>query len=494
MKKIFKISALLLLVAVSATSCFKLEQDDIFDKSAAERLDEEAASYEQLLTSQGGVWQMEYYANEDMQGYVYVMKFHTDGTVDISGHNPYIGAVDKGNGSTEVKYGQATSQWDMISDNGPVLSFSSYNKYFHVFSRPDDILNTSNGTGNDGRGFEGDYEFTLLKYSGDTLYIEGKKHNLAMLMTRLPADTDDKAYLQTVVDNWSKYFSPLIPRVFLTYPNGDRYVIRDGSGLIMSLYEDKVEDGYDPLTEQFTRNGMIGYTAFGFMKPLEHEGFSVQHFLPQDDGSLLCTEDNTSTISAGDLALDCFNDTLHYMRPKSQPTDNTQAARELAIERVKAEKPGEATVKTSYWELNQSLCTGAVKAALDELNGQLPKRQSYKQNVKSVKFNYVGYPMQGYEVIVELAISSASTLSMKFYYQPEYTGENAMRFNFLEHDGLTSTVTYYDAENFSGLKHLIEAIMDSYKLSAASMLAPTRLTFTSTTNAANVMVLDTKRW
>ncbi|MBR6283609.1 MAG: DUF4302 domain-containing protein [Muribaculaceae bacterium] len=496
MKKIFKITALLLLLPMVTTSCFKLEQDDIFDKSAAVRLDEAADNFAKVLLDKGGVWQMEYYANESMQGYVYVMKFHDNGTVDISGHNPYIGAVDKGDGSVDVRYGQATSQWDMITDNGPVLSFSSYNKYFHVFSRPDDILNTSNGTGNDGRGFEGDYEFTVLKYSGDTLYIQGKKYNIPMLMTRLPADTNDKEYLQTVVDNWSKYFNALIPRVFLTYPNGKRYVITDGSGLIMTLYAETSDDpDYDPLVNTFTRNGIIGHDAFGFMNPLEYEGFSVQHFVPQEDGSLLCTDDNTSTISAGDLAVDCFTDTLHYMRPKNQPKGgDSEENIAAAIEAIKAEKPGEATKRTTYWELSQSLSTGAVKAALDELNGQLPKRGSFKQVVSAVKFCYMGYPMQRYQVIVDIKISQSSTQSMKFYYKPVFTGENAMEFKYIESDGQTATMAYYDSETYSGLKHMIDAIMRSYKLSTPSMLAPARMNFTSVTNADDVMVLIVKHW
>lgn len=496
MKKIFKISALLLLLPMVATSCFKLEQDDIFDKSAAVRLDEAADNFAQVLLDKGGVWQMEYYANEGMQGYVYVMKFYDNGNVDISGHNPYIGAVDKGNGSTEVKYGKATSQWDMITDNGPVLSFSSYNKYFHVFSRPDDILNTGNGVGNDGRGFEGDYEFTVLKYSGDTLYVQGKKYNIPMLMTRLPADTNDQEYLQTVVDNWSKYFSPLIPRVFLTYPNGKRYVIQDGSGLIMTLYEESRDDDpdYDPLVNTFTRNGIIGHDAFGFMKPLEYDGFNVQHFVPQEDGTLLCTDDNTSTISAGDLAKDCFTDTLHRMRPKNQPKGDTPEALEAAKQAVKAEKPSEAVVRTTYWEINQSLSTGAVKAALDELNSQLPKRGSFKQTVGSVKFNYMGYPMESYQVIIDIKISQSSTQSLKFYYEPVFTGPNAIEFKFIESDGQAATLAYYDSEAYSGTKHLIEAIMQSFKISTPSMLAPTRMDFTSTANAGDVMVLNVRRW
>ena len=478
-----------MLLPIVATSCFKLEEEDIFDKSAAERLTEMAGQYEDILTDKGGKWQMEYYANSDMKGFVYLMTFRKDGTVTISGENEYIGAVDRANGSTEMKFGTQDSQWDVITDNGPVLSFSSYNKYFHLFSRPDDFLNTSNGSGNDGRGLEGDYEFTLLKYSGDTLYIKGKKREMEMLMTRLPADTDDKAYLDEVVANSSKYFSSIIPRTFLTWPDGKRYVITGGSSLSLTLYD---EDAEDALTSTFGLNGIIGHDSFGLITPLEYEQFSVQHFKPLEDGSLICIEDNKSTIDAGDLAKDCFCDSLHLLRPKNQPSGSSPEAIAAACEAIKAEKPSEATKKLTYWELNQNLTTGAVKEALNEFNTQLPKRGNFKQVVGAVKFCYIGYPMQRYQILVDVKMSSSSTQTFKFYYTPEFTGEHQLKMSFIEHDGQQLTVAY--AEAYSGLMNMINAIMDSYKLSAASMLAPNRMIFTSATKADNVMILDIKRW
>ena len=131
-----------------------------------------------------------------------------------------------------------------------------------------------------------------------------------------------------------------------------------------------------------------------------------------------------------------------------------------------------------------------MKAALDAVNSQLPKRGSFKQVVGSVKFNYVGYPMQRYQVLVDIKISQQSTQTFKFYYTPEYTGEHAMKLNFMENDGQATTATYLNA--YPALNTLIEAIMRSYKLSAASMLAPNRMTFTA--GADDTMVLDVKRW
>ena len=166
MKTIFKISALLMLLPLVTTSCFKMEEEDLFDKAASQRLDESAADYAKFLTEKGGKWKMEYFATEEMEGYVYIMDFQPNGYVQISGMNDYIRTIKGYTGSqpnqsdeekAKEQWGSAQSMWDIITDNGPVLSFNSYNPYFHLFSTPEDF--TSGGSSNStlsGRGFEGD--------------------------------------------------------------------------------------------------------------------------------------------------------------------------------------------------------------------------------------------------------------------------------------------------------------------------------------------------
>ena len=94
MKKFLNIS-LLTLVALSSLmlgSC-KNEVDEIFDEDAVARLDKAKAEYTEILTSQGGKWQMEYYANSDEPGYVYLMTFRNDGSVTISGMNKWTAPI-----------------------------------------------------------------------------------------------------------------------------------------------------------------------------------------------------------------------------------------------------------------------------------------------------------------------------------------------------------------------------------------------------------------
>lgn len=525
MKKIFRISALLMILPLVATSCFKMEEDDLFEKSAAERLNAKAGEYADILTAQGGKWQMEYYANDYMPGFVYIMTFRNDGTVRVAGENVYIGAVDKANGSTEMKYGYDDSQWDIITDNGPVLSFSSYNKYFHLFSRPDDFLNTSNGTGNDGRGMEGDYEFILLKYSGDTLYLKGKKREMELLMTRLPEDTDDKAYLDQVVANANKFFSSLIPRVFLTYPNGDRYVITNGASLVMNMYE---ESSPDPLTTSFTRNGIIGHDTFAFMNPLEYNGFTVHHFKQQEDGTLLCLEDNTSTISAGDLAKDCFTDTLQTW---SLALKDIKGDIKTVADQVQAQ-----VSKLSDRETTEARDTTVLIPNVNTTDGKPDSLKCYYQmklkntyKLFSVDFGYLGYPAQKYYGSVLYLKTSSGTVAyyydkdckksvkydsgsskgktvtqvanttspMKVTYINEFTfpAEHQLQFN-LQGIAPDDTNSQQNLIKFPGSDDLIRAIFNgAYRLvpsGTATYLAPYEMNFTSTSNPDNSFKVKVK--
>ena len=91
MKKFLNISflALVALTSFSLTSCLH-EMDEIFDEDAVIRMNNAMAEYEDILTSNGGKWLLEYYSNTSEPGYNYVLTFDKDGTVVMSGHNKWI--------------------------------------------------------------------------------------------------------------------------------------------------------------------------------------------------------------------------------------------------------------------------------------------------------------------------------------------------------------------------------------------------------------------
>ena len=190
MKKFLNISLLSIvaLSSLSLASC-KNEVDNIFDDDAVIRLDNAKAMYTDILTSNGGKWQLEYYSNTEEPGYIYLMTFSKDGSVKISGANKWINYIQSGQ-LTRPAFGSDVSLWEVIADNGPVLSLNSYNKYFHLFADPYNLPNmggamTDGDTNQAGYGHKGDYEFNLMKYSGDTIYLTGKKYDHHMIMTRI---------------------------------------------------------------------------------------------------------------------------------------------------------------------------------------------------------------------------------------------------------------------------------------------------------------------
>ena len=189
MKKVFSI-ILCGVVVAGFTSCGN-EEEDIFDESSALRTNHAVATYSELLTSAENGWVMEYFANEEEPGYPMLMKFDKSGAVTIAAKNHY---------SNNNVYSTEESLYEVIADNGPVLTFNSNNTLFHVFSDPADILDTEEDEL--GRGHEGDYEFVIYEGDADHFYMKGKKRGYEINMYKLPADQAWDTYYDKLF--WAK--------------------------------------------------------------------------------------------------------------------------------------------------------------------------------------------------------------------------------------------------------------------------------------------------
>ena len=178
--------------SVALTSCAG-EEDDIFDKSAAERLNESSAKYSARLEAQPNGWAMQYYPTYNNEspsgsGYLILMDFDPDFSVKVSMDNRF----------SNNTYATATSAWEVIKDNGPVLSFNTFNSCMHAFSDPEDIPWTSSDEQSEGCG--GDYEFIIVEAPEDASYmmLKGKKRNTYNLLTPIEEGVDYKEYLADV--------------------------------------------------------------------------------------------------------------------------------------------------------------------------------------------------------------------------------------------------------------------------------------------------------
>ena len=289
MKKIFNISALILMLSLAA--CAPSEVDDIFDENPAERLDNAVENYKQAFKANGGRWLMQYFCNSDEEGYNFIMEFNNDGTVDISTQNSY---VNDGSFYTDK------SLWDVVADYGPVLTFNTYNRAFHEFSSPQ----------SDGTGHGGDYEFRIISVEDGVAKLVGKKTGITAIMTRLTEPADNEQYFTDLAAVRRTAFSDRINNYVLTTGSGKRYICNDVTTMLWSFYPEggSLLDNGDYMNAIITNKGLRFMQPLDFLTEYNEEDIAAQDFEFQEDGSLLCTEDGVTKITGPALA-DLFHQT-----------------------------------------------------------------------------------------------------------------------------------------------------------------------------------------
>ncbi|WP_312138492.1 DUF4302 domain-containing protein [Sphingobacterium sp.] len=175
--KIFLACAL----ALTFSSCSRFE-DPIFDDSSAQRMNEAFAEYDKTLQSAPYGWSLDYYYGDSknpLGGYKMLAKFK-EGKVELASEL----TTNKVNAGTSQ-----TSTYSFVSDNGPVLSFDSYNPILHYYSE-------ASPSSPDGLG--GDYEFIMESVTPEKIVMRGKKFGNTIVMRPLNEEKDFVAYVNEI--------------------------------------------------------------------------------------------------------------------------------------------------------------------------------------------------------------------------------------------------------------------------------------------------------
>ena len=164
---------LIAFVAMTLQSCLK-DQDDVFDKPSSVRMQEYLNDTKEVLVSSENGWLFDYFPDRDLSygGFLYALKF-TNENVTI--------ACDLAPATFE------TSLYKLCEDNGPTLSFDSYNSLMHYFATP--------SSGNY-EALDGDFEFMIMDVTKDLITLRGKRTANTMYLRRL--DSDMQAYMAAV--------------------------------------------------------------------------------------------------------------------------------------------------------------------------------------------------------------------------------------------------------------------------------------------------------
>lgn len=282
MKKINYI-LFLLLTGLCFNACVS-EEEDLFEKSAAERMNEALAKYKAILQDNPEGWLMEFYPSDrSMGGYTYTAKFN-NGKVDMTGE------ISLSNSSTGEKWPAGTvvsSNYQVISEQSAVLTFDTYNPIFHFFSEP-------KGS-NDVDGYASDYEFVFMKVSEDSIILKGKKYENKMVMTKLTESAG--SYMQKVLAMQSKLAA--IPRMKMIV-GGKAYTI-NMVGKVLSYTEQNEDSSLENIDMAYI------YTPEGIRlyEPLTVNGVTFQE-LVYDEASGVIKGKNADVSFPYPTALEQF--------------------------------------------------------------------------------------------------------------------------------------------------------------------------------------------
>lgn len=277
MKRI--IYALLPLIVFGFSSCV-YEEKEIFSESAAIRLNESLENAEKTLIAAENGWVMQYFPTEESAGYTLLVKFDKNGLAEIAGQNKYFPA-----------YTTDTGSYDVIGDNGPVLTFNTYNKVLHIFSDPKDPAGTDKL---DGLGLQGDYEFVIIEATPDKIVMKGKKRGTDIIMTRMEVEQDWKDYFEKL-DKVDKYLFQSVPNNYSIYANNEEIsTLYNGSTHVWGL----VNKGGNEIIDMKNISFIITPTGFSLYQPFDLiSNKSVKKFeLNQDKTKIVCIDEGATDV------------------------------------------------------------------------------------------------------------------------------------------------------------------------------------------------------
>lgn len=275
MKKIHVITLFLFSMCV-LQSCLH-DDEDVFGKSPAQRLNEAQILYGNILTNATNGWRLEYMAgNSDDTRYGafnFLLKFN-DGKVTASVDALALSDI----APTIDPYTELTSYYKLEQDMSITLSFETYNSFLHYYHEQHGSYTT----------YKGDFEFTIMEANDDLVVLRGKKYGNVMEMHRMPDNLTWEKYLENVNS---------IIDVCLIYSNFE--IRKNGEAIATGSTNTNYRYTFSTVNggKEIASNALFTQTGIKFIDPLEINGTEVQNFDWDNTGRLyVCTDVADITI------------------------------------------------------------------------------------------------------------------------------------------------------------------------------------------------------
>ena len=275
--------------AMLSTSC-TFEQEDFFDESASLRIthlneDIQSRLVEQSTGENNG-WVIQYFVagtdELDFEGFNLFGRFYKDNKVTLASNHRYLR-----NGNAN-KYTEHTSHYEMLAEEGPVLSFNTWNDILTVFEDPVSPTSAPGSLVKDGVGMNGDHNLVLKSFNDDEIVFRGERHSA--LVRFVPCDRSFEEYIAAVNEFKNSITSNTMNNFIVTNGTDTMYFAGLNKGLFG--YYDRLNDPLKRKTLScvFTPNGFL----LNRVDSLGAQTF--QEFTMAEDKQKLLSEDGETKV------------------------------------------------------------------------------------------------------------------------------------------------------------------------------------------------------
>lgn len=280
------------LATISLAGCTHFEEDDLFEENSSLRIEHFNKDLQSRLVEQSSGdnygWVIQYFVSGtdemDFEGFNLLGRFYDNGKVTLASNHHYLR-----NGNSD-KYTEHSSTYEMLKEEGPVLSFNTWNDILTVFVDPVDPSNAPATIISDGEGMGGDQNLVFHGFDDDCIIFHGQRHSAKVRF--VPCDRPWETYLSDVEATKNHITNNTVTSYYVVSGTDTLYFKNLHSGVI--TYCERINDPLFPSTINCI------FTPKGFY--LQHRnsigGTTFQEFKLSDDDTCLMSENDSVQVYA----------------------------------------------------------------------------------------------------------------------------------------------------------------------------------------------------
>ena len=272
---------------VALAGCSQFQEDNLFDESAALRIEHNAEKLQNILVDAPNGWVLQYYTGRGIsvfEGFNLFAKFERSGKVTLAGDHRFLRNGNAG------KYTEHSSLYELIREDGLVLAFNTWNDVLTPFVDPVAFWAAPDILVKDGEGMQGDQNLVVKFMSENQIILRGERYDAEVRLVK--ADRDWQTYIADTKAMKERFTSDDIDSYYITAGDQTMYVVGLKNGRYRISERVKNPLKVDSLSCCFTPYGFRNESVDTLA------GHIFQEFKMAEDGSALLSEDGSVRIIA----------------------------------------------------------------------------------------------------------------------------------------------------------------------------------------------------